>query len=390
MSLAGADAARARREAALQHLSNLRLGPTAWAFKAGLGTEYTDNLQATADDEITDISLRPQIATRMEWAVSEMNTLNFSLGAGYAFYAMHPEYNRPFVTPGSEAAFDFYAGDFWINVHDRFSIQENGYLDPTATGIGDYERLENAAGLSTTWDLNKVILKLGYDHVNYLSLGGLRGSPDAALDVFSSSSAWLLRPKMLLGLEAGGTLVAYDNAESASHQPNYSDGAQWNVGAFWESQITEYISGRASVGYTAFSPENPQEQLASEEFTGIYLQLGLTHRVNKHLDYTLTGGRLLNFAYYGGRVDRYFATVDAHWNVLWKTALRTSLSYQHGTQAGGRDETYDWLGPTAAVERKISPKLIGSLAYRFYWRGSDLPDRRYEANIFLLHVTYVF
>lgn len=392
MSLAGAEAARARREAGSRtDLYDLHLGPTWWAFGAGLGVDFSDNLRGTAVNQETDASFRPEIDTQMRWPVSDVNTLNLSVGAGYVFYVMHPEYDRPFITPGSELSFDIYAGDFWINVHDRFSIQENGYLDPTVTGIGDYERLDNAAGLSVTWDLNKIIAKVGYDHVNYMALGEFRSLPDAQLEVFSSSAAWLIRPGIMAGVDGGATLVKYIGlGDSLYYRLYYSDGTQWNVGAFYEAQISEYISGRASLGYSVFTPETGLAALTRGEFNGVYAQLSARHRLNQYVDYSLNGGRLLNFAYYGGMLDQYFAGIDARWHFVRKTGLVTSFNYQHGSNGGIGLEKFDWFGPSISLERQITAKLTATLAYHFYWRGSNLPNRDYTANVVSLRAVYRF
>lgn len=392
MSLAGAEAARVRREAATQSgYYNLRLGPTSWAFGTALGIEYSDNLRGSAVQAQSDVTFRPQIETRMRWPVSDVNSLNLSLGAGYAFYAAHSEYDRPFITPGSELSFDLYAGDVWLNFHDRFSIQENGYLDPTVTGIGDYERLENVAGLAATWDLNKVVVKLGYDHANYVSLGALRGQPDAALEIFSGSGALLLRPAMMAGIEAGGTLVQYSGlGNNLYYRLYYSDGTQWNIGAFYEAQVSEYISGRVSAGYSVFTPDSDLGSNVRRDFSGVYAQASVNHRLNKHVDYSLSGGRLLNFAYYGGQLDQYFVNFDARWRFVRKTFIATSFNYQHGTQGGLGREKFDWFGPAIRVERQITAKLTASLSYHYYTRQSDLPLRDYSANIVSLRAAYKF
>lgn len=392
MSLASAEAARLRREAAARtEQYDLRLGPTAWRFQAGLGLQYNDNLRSTSSDQEQDLITRPELDAQMRWPVSDVNTLDFSIGVGYALYATHPEYDRPFVKPGSELSFDLYIGNAWLNVHDRFSVIENGYLDPTVTGIGDYERLDNAAGLSVTWDLNKIIAKVGYDHVSYIQLAGGRGQPDAELEDFSFSAGYVIKPEMVAGLEAGGSLIRYVSLpENALARLYYSDGSQWNVGAFYDAQVTQYIRGRASLGYTQFLPESGIAAMLGEDFTGLYAQAGLTHRLNRFVEYTLSGGRMLNFTYYGGRVDQYFVSLSAVWHIFQKTRVTTAFNYQHGLQLGVVGEEYDWLGPSIRFERLITQKLTVALGYQYYWRGSDLPGRDYAVNLVTINASYGF
>src|SRR5262249_40277319 len=147
-------------------------GPTAWRFESGLGLEASDNIRLETLDPKADVIFRPEISARMTYAVSAGNNINLALGAGYSAYAQHSEFNRWFVTPGTELSFDVYADDFWLNSHDRLSIQENSYQDPTVVGVANYAQLQNAAGVTTTWDLNKMAVQIGYDHVNYVELSG--------------------------------------------------------------------------------------------------------------------------------------------------------------------------------------------------------------------------
>ena len=101
--------------------------------------------------------------------VTEKNTLDFSIDTGYTSYVQHPELDRYFIQPGSELSFDLNVGHIVVNFHDRPSIAQNSYQDPTISG-GDYTRFENDAGFVANWDMNKLLLRLGYDHLDYITL----------------------------------------------------------------------------------------------------------------------------------------------------------------------------------------------------------------------------
>ena len=217
-----------------------------------------------------DFIFRPQINTRMLWPVSDQNSINLALGGGYRLTSSNPNLDRAFITPGSELSFDLYAGDFWINLHDRFSITENTYQDPTVAGSGNYSQFQNALGVATTWDLNKVIVKVGYDHVNYDSITGgsgqnIGGQPSGYSEVFSTSAGYALKPGMLLGVELGGSLITYTT--TTTNTP-YSNANQWNVGGFYDAPLSEYIHITAHAGYTVYSPESSGATTTSGEFHG--------------------------------------------------------------------------------------------------------------------------
>jgi hypothetical protein len=393
MSMASAEASEARRQAALiTDYYNLKLGPTTWNFGAGLETDYNSNVNNAESNPEGDFIFRPQINTRMLWPLSDRNSINLALGAGYSAYVQNRQLNRYFITPGSGLSFDLYAGDFWINLHDRFSITENSYQDPTVAGTGNYAQLQNSLGVATTWDLNKAIVRVGYDHVNYDSLTSGNGQnsvaqPSGYSEVFSASAGYALKPGRLLGVELGESLITYTTITANTL---YSSANQWNIGGFYETQVSEYIHFTGHAGYTVFSPQLSGTLTTSSDFTGVYAQLDIKHRVNQYLEYSLSGGRTISVAFSGGTIDRYFALWQANWAVLRKLTLSTSFSYEHGTQLSGVAETYDQYGPGISLSRPITAKLTSSLGYQVYLRDSNLSGRNYTVNVVSLSFNYVF
>ena len=393
MSIASAQAAEARRGAAKTiGYYNLKLGPTAWNFGAGLGVSYNSNVNNTESNAQGDFIFSPQLNTRMLWPVSDINSINLALGAGYSAYVKNPQLDRAFITPGSELSFDLYAGDFWINLHDRFSITENSYQDPTVAGSGNYSQFQNALGVATTWDLNKAVVRAGYDHVSYDALTGGNGQnsggqPSEYSEVFSSSAGYALKPGMLLGVELGGSLINYST--TTTNTPS-SSANQWNVGSFYDAPVSEYIHFTGHAGYTVYSPQSSGAAATSGDFSGMYAQLDITHRLNQYVAYSLSGGRSISVAFAGGTIDRYFAHWAANWAILRKMTLGTSFSYEHGSPLSGGGETYDQYGPGISLSRAITTKLSSSLGYQLYWRDSNLPGRNYTVNVVSLNLNYTF
>ena len=353
MSLAGADAAAARRKAAsTAGYYNLKVGPSAWNFNAGLGMEFNDNIQLESGASRGDLIFRPEIQARMVWPVSQINSVNLAVGLGYSAYVENPEFSRCYVTPGSEVAFDVYLGDIWLNLHDRFSILEDSYQDPTAVGTANYTRLDNAAGLTAVWDLNRLVARLGYDHISYLSLQGSGGQfgpqPDGQSEVFFSSLGYVAEPGLQAGLELGGGLIHYSLAGPSQF---FTDASQWNVGGFAEYQLSDYLRARASLGYTQYLPEPLDLRAGAIEFSGLYGQAGISHRVNQFLNYNLTAGRTVNFSFYGGTIDLFYARLDATWTFIRKTALTTSFYFEHGSQIVVSGEVFDRYGTAPGGNR---------------------------------------
>src|SRR5262249_25009197 len=140
-SIAGPQVAAARREAALQMARPaFKIGPSTWSLGGGLGLQASDNIQLESSDPKSDFAFHAEIHTRMLFAVSDKNLLNLVFRAGYSAYILQPELNRLYIGPESKLNFDIYVGDFTIDLHDRCSVLENSYQDPTVVGSGDYTR----------------------------------------------------------------------------------------------------------------------------------------------------------------------------------------------------------------------------------------------------------
>lgn len=387
MSLAGAAAAQARREAgSTLGYYNLRVGPTLWRFGAGLGLEYDDNITLTENSQQSDFLYRPSITTQLLWPITDKQRLNLSISAGYSGYFQHSTLNHFFVTPDSGLSFDIFAGDFLINLHDRFSISETSYQDPTVTGNGGYSQFQNTLGISTLWDLNKAVVNVGYDHNNYVALTGGQGQPDRSSETFSASAGYTPRAGVLWGVEVGGGLL--HNSATSTNAP-YTESTEWNAGPFLQAQISEHISIKANAGYTENSPQSGSLGTAAD-FSGIYAVLTITHRVNRFVDYSLSGGRTLNSSLFGGSIDLYRADLSANWKIFEKTTFTTTFHYQHGTQVVSNGETFDQYGPEISIGRTIVKNLSSNLRYQFYARGSDVPGRDYTVNVVTLDLVRQF
>jgi len=387
MSLTGSEAAEARRKARTSiGYYNLNLGPTWWRFGAGLGTEFNDNVRYASDKE-SDFIIRPSASFDFLWPVTEQNSLNLRVDGGYAAYVDHSELSRWFIRPGSELAFDVYVGKVMLNLHDRFTIMQDTYMDPNAYGYGDVSRLENVAGIGALWDLNKLVFRGGYDHANYITISGddAGQQPDGQNEILFTSLGYELQRQMMAGVEAGFGFVNYDE----SRYIIFTEAIQWNVGVFFEAPLTEYMKLELGGGWTSFDPEVKANVDVSDTLDGFYGRAILRHRLNQYVDYSLSAGRNISFTFYGGTMDLYYARLQANWHLLQKITLGTSFDYDGGTQYDyGKDE-FDRFGGGISLSRAITEKLGASVAYRIYVRDSS-QSRDYTVNMATLDLRYRF
>lgn len=387
-SLAGDVAAANRKEARnTEGYYNLMWGPVALRCGAGLAEEYNDNVRNTARAQ-SDLITRPTLNTQINWPVTEWNTLNLALDAGYSLYALHSELNQVFFNPGSGLSFDVYVGDWVVNLHDRVAVTENSYENPTTYGGQNNTFLQNDAGVSGLWDLNKIVVSVGFDHENYVGLGSMLGQPDSAAENFFLQAGVRPRPEILVGLESGLGLVRYDQS-GGTNTMNVSDALQWNGGAFTSVQLSEHFSARLDGGYTVYSPDTVRTNM-SGEMTAVYFQFSVSHQVDEHISYSLSAGRSVDFAYNGQVYDRLFVRLNPSWNIVQKWSISTPVWWEQGTEVGLGSLTYSQYGAGFTVGRPLTQKLSAQFRYQWIMETANQAVMSYTANIVGLNLTYQF
>jgi hypothetical protein len=391
LSLAGEESAQAQKDAVASiGYYNLLLGHAALRVFSGLGVQYNDNIHLQNTNAAGDFIFTPSVSTQIHWPLSENNSLDISVGAGYSAYVNNPDLDQFFVNPGTGISFNIYVGDFAINLHERLAVTENGYQNAAATGSGNNATLQNTVGTSATWDLDKVVASAGYDHANYVSLGsGQASQPDGASENFNANSGVRVRPEILVGVEAGGTLVNY-NQSSSTASPNTK---QWNAGGFVRLQLSEYMSVQLDTGYTELLPEGTTTNLNTGNESGYYFDFSLTHRVNQFLDYTFTASRSTDLQSFGQPYSYYNVRWQPNWNLFRKFTVSTPFWWQQGTQLftqAGNSNTYNQYGTGINIGRQITQKLSGMVSYQFIKETSNQSDLNYIVNIISLNLSYQF
>ena len=366
---------------------NLLWGPVAWRFSAGLAVDYNDNVRDEQNAQ-GDFIFMPNVNAKMHWPVTQVNDLNLSVAAGYSDYLRHQDLNHLYVNP-SGLSFDIYAGDFVINLHDRISVTENAYQNQSASGNTAYASLQNTAGANALWDLNKALVMVGYDHGNYLALDSSQVLPDAASENFFLNGGVRIVPEILAGLEAGGGLIHYSRSGTTNSAVT-PDATQWNVGAFCTATISDYMDARLDAGYTVFTPDTTSTNFSSAGASGFYLQLLITHRVNRFFNYSLSAGRSIDLYYTGQPYDRYTARWQPNWNFLRKYTISTPLWWEHGTEIYYQAASYDQYGAGIDIRRQLTQKLSSSISYQFVKETSGQPYLNYTDNIVSLNFSYRF
>lgn len=415
-SLAGEAAAEARRQTLDRIPYNLLLGPIRFRVSATAGIEYNDNINLAANrtefipgpfgpvavstNAQGDFIFRPQVNFDALWPITQLNTLRFDLGLSYAFYFNHSNYDTRGVllSPGSQLAFDVFVGDFRINFHDRFSLQQDPISQVALSNVANYGRFENTAGVSVLWDLNKAVATLGYDHYTFISTTDQFSYLDRNAEILSGSLAFTLTNTTGVGVEGSFVTTYYD-------ENILNDSNAYSAGAFMETQITNYLKLRVAGGYQSIQFDNTGLVNDSHDLSDYYANALLSHRINAQITQSLSIGHESQLNVNSNFVRLNYARHTATWNIFLHTLLSTELFYEDARASGGFFPFF--TGPTGlfnpfAAEHihryggaltlgyQLTRHVTLGLRYQYIQKDSNLFLRDYRQNRISLDGTYSF
>ncbi len=385
-SLAGEAAAEARRQSVEQIPYNLLAGPIRFLFSVTTGIEYNDNINLAETNKQQDVIIRPQFNIDAIWPVTQLNTLKLDLGLGYAFYLDHPNANTNgvLIQPGSQLSFDIFIQDFRINLHDRFSLQQDPVAQLQLSNVVDYGRFENTAGVSVLWDLNKAVLTFGYDHYNYISTTSTFDYLNRNAEELSFSAYFAFTSTTGGGIESAAVFNTYD-------QNFLNDSVTYSVGPFVETQLTNYLKLRASGGYQLISFDGGGAVSDGSDSNDFYANILLSHRINASIFQTLSAGHESQLGVNSNYVALNYVRHTATWNIINRTLLTTELFYEDGDDSGGIfSEHIQRYGGAIALGYQFTKHVTLGLRYQYTQKQSDQPNRDYKQNRVSLDGTYSF
>lgn len=416
-SLAGEEAAEARRQSIDKIPYNLQLGPMKLRFNATLGFEYNDNVNLSEDrtaivqtpfgpvqlstQKESDFIIRPMITMNALWPITQLNTFRLDLGIGYAFYLDHSKYNTNgvLVNPGSQLAFDIFVGDFRINLHDRFSLEQDPVTEITLSNVADYGRFQNTAGVSVLWDLNAAVVTFGYDHYNFIATNSDFEYLDRNADILNGSIAFTPNATTSVGLEGAFVNTYYDE-----HVLN--DSMAYSAGLFLETQLTNYLKIRVAGGYQHIDFDNNGLVNDLHDLDDYYANLLISHRVNSVLTHSIAAGHETQLGVNSNFTTLNYVRYTANWNIFYHTLLSTEFFYEEGNDSGGSPlfigqpgvllfnpflaEHIHRYGGALTLGYQLTQHVTLGLRYQYTQKDSDLPLRDYRQNRISLDGTYSF
>jgi hypothetical protein len=387
------EAERARRGELSRHY-NLIYGPMAFSLSGGLLAEYNDNVCYGALQGISDVILRPQATIGGFWPITQLNSLDLSLGLAYDYYTRHQSLNSdaPLIHPGSGLNFVFFVGDFRFQAHEACSYQENLAYYATAFRAGQqfvglvdvrrFKRLDNAAGLKIDWDLDRVILSADYEHEDFLSLSSTydyltRTSEKLALTANLGSQSG-----KAYGLELKGSWNDFQRSI-------YPDHWRASAGPFLAMPVGEYVNFRLGAGYdtariAATSP-------GSQDVSDYYANLQFNHRLNQFLSYQFSAGHDNQIGYNAQNAQQNYLRANVSWLARHNATLASYVSVGFVNERGARyPQDYTYYQAGVSLTWRFAQSWSALWGYDLQMRESAVRRQHYNQNRVSLGVEYRF
>lgn len=374
------------------------LGPLQAALIGSLGVQYTDNVNLTTTDKISDLSFTEEISLDTTWVMSHLNTLQLSLGGAVIenFYGNGRSQVNFAIAPNSMLEFKFALGDYNFRFYDQFSYIQNPTTDPTATNTANLNNLTNTFGAQVEKDLNIAVLSFSADYTyndqsGRTAQGQANPSTSGSRETFRTGPEITLRlsPTILYGFGVSAT------RSTGAHSANVNS---LNAGPFIKGDLSKQFQFDMSGGISIVDTK-PSVPL------GYYLSAAIRYQANRHWKLLMSGSHELVFSTGTGLTEQdvllvesqldvtRFITFDAAPFINYGDVKTTSTQ---GALAGLTTGPYTQFGIRASLAWTPRKRWTTKLSYDFVRREASKPGgtsgsaNSYTVNTIGFQIGYSF
>jgi opacity protein-like surface antigen len=373
------------------------IGPFQEIATGSVGVQYTDNVNLSATDRISNLSFTQELDLKTIWTISYLNQLTFNFGGQLAenFYGNGRHQTTFSIAPNSIIELKFAVSDVQVRLFDQFSYTQNPTTSPTATNTANLNSLTNTIGGAVETDLNIALLSLGADYSynnqsGQNSQGQANASTSGTRESFrvSPSLTFRLTPTILYGINAAATRSTGANAANVNSV---------NLGPFINGTLGKYFEFDLAIGGTLVSTK---PSIAPT----YYFAGAIRYQLNRHWQILLSGSHDLIFTTGTDLTEQNLIRLGTNLGLTRTIAFSISPFINFGTvettnsTAGTPTGPYTQLGLEAGLTWKPRRRWSTSLTYEYIRRESGSSgvvtsaenSDNYIQNTLTLSVNYVF
>jgi hypothetical protein len=386
-------------QSAVEEKYNFRLGLVDFVVAAGIGVEFNDNITLSSSDEISDIIIRPEVNIEGVLRVSELNTLRFGLGLGYAKYVDNSQFDSDsvIISPTSSLVWSAKAGALTFTVKERLSYQEDPFDLPVLSNIATYKRWENQAGIQIDWDATEYSrVSVGYDRFDLSAKDETFAAQDRTIHTVYMRPSVDISPRVTVGLNGSMSWTNYSENVQA-------DGTTVLVGPYVQVKLSDVTDFYAEVGWQKSDFDGGTRQQIVDQGTGatfivednqdteqLYFKAQISNRPSENFRHSLTASRTAESGLGSNFYDLYHFEYTADWLIRENTSITPTAFYEIYETSGTAPEEAHRLGLALGIHHMISNSLTLGLDYRFLMKDSNRPDSDYKQNLGMFSLYYKF
>ncbi|PAW77827.1 MAG: hypothetical protein B9S32_09500 [Verrucomicrobia bacterium Tous-C9LFEB] len=366
---------------------NMKVGPVLMNVTGGMSFSYNDNINLSDTNKKSDFIITPRVDITNHWPLTSLNSADLNVGLGYSKYLNNSSADSSFVnvSPGSNLTFVVYMGDFKFTFTDGFYFQQDPVSEIGLANVTTFGRISNTASANVDWDLNDVILSLGYSHTNFIATSAAFDYVDSSTDTVTQRTSFTITPTLTAGLSNSISFTSYD-------QDFLNNNWTLMSGPFASMQLSPYVSVSATTGVQLLNASTGGQvgDTTGNEISW-YGSLSVTHRINNYMNQTLSLSQSNPTGLNSNFVGLTSLQHSFSWQLIRDVSLGTTEFVEYGSDSGGSLAENVWrYGGSVNLGYNLTQKLSLSLTYTLTMRESNAVDRNYTQNVLTLGANYAF
>jgi hypothetical protein len=369
-------------------------GPFQEVLTGSISTEYTDNVNLTPSNKISNLSFSLGMGLTTTWIISHLNQLTFNFGGALTenFYGNGQRQLTFSIAPNSRIEFKFAISDVQVRVFDQFSYTQNPTANPTAANTANANNLTNTIGAVAETDLNVALLSLAADFTyndqsGQTAQGQANQGTTGTRESFrvSPSLTFRMTPTILYGINASATRSTGENAANVN---------TLNLGPFMNGKLGRNLEFDLAFGGT-FVSTTPAVK-PSYYFSG-----ALRYRLKRHWQIVLSGSHELVFTTGTDLTQQNLIRLGTQLELTRAIAFNISPFINFGTvettstNAGTPTGPYTQIGLETGLTWSPRKRWASSLTYTYIRRqsgssGTAAASDNYTQNTISLSLNYTF
>jgi hypothetical protein len=372
------------------------LGPFQEVLIGSAGVQYTDNVNLTQSNKISDLSFYQGLSLNTTWVISHLNQLQFNFGGQVIenFYGNGRNQVTYAIAPNSNIEFKFALSNFLVRLYDQFSYIQNPTTNPTATNTANLNSFTNTIGAEVDADLNIAVLSLSADYT-YNNQSGTNAQGQTNAGTTGTRNSFRFRPALTFRLSPT-ILYGLNSSLARSTGSNAANVNSLSVGPFINGKLSREFEFDLAAGATLVDtkPSIPPDY---------YVSAAIRYLINRYWQLLFSASHDLVFTTGTDLTEENVLKVGTQLGITRFITLTASPFVNFGnvqTTTRGTVNTvstgpYTQFGIEASLAWKLRRRLSAALTYDFIRRESGTASvsgtsNNYIENTVTFSIRYAF